>query len=195
MADIGKFRAASHAVSRSTLPSRMFRTPALAPVKTPASSSSSVAIRSGSAIRRSVAIGSVRNRLVAVVSSTRIAGVAMPGHERARRAADARQDLRLHEAAAQRQPAGARAPRQRRRVEGAELGRRDRAGAIALDDAPVARFEVGAVQDSLVHQELAPELVGVAVEQRPVEIEQREPESAQGLRRCQAFGRMKVWMP
>ena len=150
----------------------MFSTPALAPVKTPASSSSSVAIRSGCAIPRSVAIGSVRNRLVAVVSSTRSPASRCPATS-ARAAAPMRgRILRLHEAAAQRQPAGARAPGQRRRVEGAELGRRDRAGAIALDDVRLRASKSARSRTPVVHQELAPELVAVAVEQRAVEIEE-----------------------
>jgi len=95
------------------------------------------------------------------------------------------------------EPSGPGASCQRGRIEGAELGSADRTGAIALDDAAVARLEVVAVENALVDQEGAPELVGIAVEERPVEVEQREPRRchAQGLRRCQAFGLRKVWMP
>ena len=92
---------------------------------------------------------------------------------------------------------------ERRRVEGGELGRRDLAARIAIGDVAVGGAEGRAIEDALVDQELAPEHVGVAREQRAVEIEQRQPRrrcrcrdvGAQAERRCQAFGRVNVWMP
>ena len=188
-AEAGSRQASSHAASRATLPSRMLRMPALAPVKTPSASASSVAISASAAKPRAAAIGSVRKRLVAVVSTSRSPASRWPATS-ARAASPRRGSTRV---CTKRSRSGAQAcgvrPWQRRRVEGAELGRRDRAGAIALDDAAVARFEVGAIEHALVHQELAPELVGVAVEQRPVEVEQRQRGRSVAQRRSRAGAR------
>ena len=125
-----------------------------------------------------------------------IAGVTMRRDERERGGAEARRDPRRDEACALLRPLGSAAAGERCRVEGAELGRRDRAGGVAGGDVAVGRREGGAVEDAFVDQELAPQLVGVAVEQRAVEVEEREPRGgAQAERRCQAFGRVNAWMP
>jgi hypothetical protein len=67
-----------------------------------------------------------------------------------------------------------RAAGQRRRVEGAELGRHDAPGGVALRDTPVHRCEDRGIENALSHEELAPQLVGVTVEERAVEIELRQ---------------------
>ena len=127
-----------------------------------------------------------------------ITRVAVLRDQRARAGADARNDRARDEAVAQRLP-GTRTPAgERRRVEGGVLGRRDRAARVPLVDFAVRGAEGGAIENTLVDEELAPEEIGVAHEQRAVEIEQRETTLAgtpHAERRCQARGRVNAWMP
>ena len=149
------------------------------------------------------AIGSVRKRLVAVVSTSR----SPAPRWRSTSSNDAAPSRGAIDVATKRSRSGAhcrrRAAGERRRVEGAELGGGDRAARVALGDVAVARREVVAIEHALVDQELAPQHVAVAGEQRVVEVEQRQPgrcrsgapsplKPSAGARPC---GRVKAWMP
>src|SRR5205085_9640367 len=102
------------------------------------------------------------------------------------------------EALSQRRPTGGAATAERRRVEPGELGRRDRATRVARRKVAVGSAEARAIKHGVVDEKRAPEDVGVAGQQRAVEIEQREAPlagPAHAERRCHARGRVNAWMP
>ena len=116
--------------------------------------------------------------------------------QRARADVQLRQHAGLHEALAQRLPLRRAAAGQGADVEVAEVLHRHRAGAVVALHLRVARREARAVEHAFVDQEAAPELVAVAVQQRVVEVEDRQRgRHHAGAFRCQALGRVKVWMP
>jgi hypothetical protein len=148
----------------------MLTVPLVRPLKSPSAPTSSDQL--GDAERRGDRLDeeAVRRRR----QHEPVAGRAMLGNERARRRADARRDHRRDEALAQRRPCSRRATGERRRVEAGELLRCDGAAFVTLRDLAVGGAEGCAIEDALFDQERAPEDVGVAGEQRSVEIEQRE---------------------
>jgi hypothetical protein len=100
---------------------------------------------------------------------------------------------------AQRLPFGHAAAGQRADVEVAEGLRADRAGTVVALHGRVARAEAGGVEQAARDQEVAPQHVAVAVAAACGRGRTAPARAGRwpscGLRRCQALGRVKVWMP
>ena len=124
-----------------------------------------------------------------------VAGIQMALDQPDRGRRNSRHDLGHQEFFPQRFTLQRRAAGQRADVEVRELLRAHGRIAVAARHLLVARLERIPRQHPLGHQELAPQLVAVARQQRVVEVEQRQTLTGQGCRRCHALGRVKVWMP
>ena len=147
----------------------MFGVPATLPVKRPSRISGSLAIRFSKPNSR--AMGSVRKRLAAVVSTVR------SPEDRclstSSRAADGyhRHDLLLQVFAAPVFELRQRMGRQGRDVELGEFEHADFTAPVAVDDLAVGALEGCPIEHAALDQKLDPGLIAIAGEQRVVEIE------------------------
>ena len=119
---------------------------------------------------------------------------AMPLDEIHRVPRDARHDPVAQEFAPHRFQFLQRAAFERSHEKPRELLRADRARLVARLHLGVARGELLRIEQSALHQEVAPQHVAVAREQRVVQIEKDEPR-LHGRLRCHARGRVNVSMP
>jgi len=147
-----------------------------------------------SSMPRCAADGSLGKQQVAVLGTTRPFSRWCRATSTARLWRQARHEAAGTVVVAHGIPLSGAAPGQHADVEvaerlGAELARRNVARRRRS-----ARREGLARQVAAVDEEFAAQRVAVALPQRGVQVEQRQLQR-QGLRRCQALGRVKAWMP
>ena len=118
--------------------------------------------------------------------------IQMAIHQIHRRARNTRHDGGSQKRLAQRLPFFGRPPSQRSHVKVGELFKAHGADLVTGLHIRVTRSEGAALQHAFVNQEIAPQRITVARQQCVVEVEQRQ---LHALRKCQALGRVKVWMP
>ena len=134
-------------------------------------------------------------------------------HQRQRRGRDSRHDHVMQKTLAQRLPVLRRTPGQGADIKVGEFVQADGAGPVARVHVGVLGTKVRRIQQALGDQEVAPQHIAVATEQRVVQIKKHDvapalatacaalpPEGvrfalAHACRKCQALGRVKVWMP